>query len=260
MAYNTIIYDVKEDIKVALVTLNRPTNFNSITQEMIHEFTEVLKDAEQNDNVRALVLTGSGMAFSAGGDITMLMSATDNIQKKEVIDSGSIIISKILEFTKPTIAAINGVAAGAGTALAMACDIVIAHENAKFTANFVKIAAVPDSGASWFLTRKLGYQKAIELMLTGRLLDAKECYELNIFNKVVPQENFEQEVMKMAAKLAKGPQRVMRYIKQMAKAATENSLNAQFETEASLQMIAFSDSDFTEGISAFLQKRKPEFK
>lgn len=258
LTYQTITYELKEH--VAWLTLNRPKSFNAINLELAQDFTGALRQAEQDDNVRVLVVTGSEKAFCAGGDLSWLMASDDNLKKRQILDNAATVITMLDRLSKPVIAAVNGAVAGAGTAVAMACDMVLAAENAKFAPNFVNIAAVPDSGASWFLPRYTGYHKAAELMLTGRMLDAGECCELGIFNRVVAAEDLHRETLKLARKLAAGPQRAIRYIKQMLKLSAQNTLAAQLEAEASMQLMAWSDDDFPEGVNAFLQKRKPNFK
>ncbi|SFG26156.1 2-(1,2-epoxy-1,2-dihydrophenyl)acetyl-CoA isomerase [Desulfotomaculum arcticum] len=259
MSFKTILYEVNEN-KIATITLNRPENFNAISKELAGEFGRALQLAGQDETVRVLIITGSGKAFCAGGDLAWLMSSDDNLKKREILDHASRVATLLDSFTKPVIAAVNGTVAGAGTAIALACDIVIASDQAKFAPNFVNIAAVPDSGASWFLPRKVGYHKAAELMLTGQLLDAQEALRLGIFNRVVPGAEFAGYVEKLALRLATGPQNAISYIKQMLKLSSRNTLASQLEIEASLQLMALSDSDFQEGVQAFLQKRKPNFK
>ncbi len=259
MNFNTITYETSEN-RVALLTLNRPSNYNAINLDLATEFGQALQEAARSDQVRVLVITASGKAFCAGGDLSWLMASDDNIKKREILDNAARIIETLDRFEKPVIAAVNGVVAGAGTAVAMACDIIIASEKASFAPNFVNIAAVPDSGASWFLPRAVGYHKAFELMLTGSMLSASEACSLGIYNRVVPAENLMTEVLGLAEKLATGPQRAQRYIKRMLKLSRYNTLEAQLETEASLQLMVWSDNDFQEGVKAFLEKRKPQFK
>ena len=259
MKFKTISFEVKQN-GVALVTLNRPASFNAINLELATDFHQALQVAEQDDSVRVLVVTGSGKAFCAGGDLAWLTDADSNLKKREILDNAAKIIKTLNQFEKPVIAAVNGVVAGAGTAVAMACDLVIASEKASFAPNFVHIAAVPDSGASWYLPRVVGYQRAAELMFTGRMLSAVEARELGIYNRVVTEENLMAQAMGLAEIISAGPQRALRYIKRMLKLSPNNSLDAQLETEASLQMMAWSDSDFQEGVKAFLEKRKPHFK
>lgn len=259
MDLKTITFEVTES-GVALLTLNRPASFNAINLDLAREFSRALQAAEQDDSVRVLVITGAGRSFCAGGDLAWLMAADNNLKKREILDNAASIITALDRFSKPLIAAVNGVAAGAGTAVALACDLIVASDKASFAPNFVHIAAVPDSGASWFLPRAVGYHKAAELMLTGRMLDAEEACRLGIFNRVVPGESLMVETLGLAGKLAAGPQRALSYIKRMLKASRESSLEGQLETEASLQLMAWSDSDFHEGVRAFLEKRKPQFK
>ncbi|WP_027365994.1 enoyl-CoA hydratase/isomerase family protein [Desulfotruncus alcoholivorax] len=259
MSFKTIIYEVNEN-KIATITFNKPENFNAISKELAGEFAHALQLAGQDDAVRVLIITGSGKAFCAGGDLAWLMSSNDNLKKREILDNASRVATLLDSFPKPVIAAVNGAVAGAGTAIALACDMIIASDQAKFAPNFVNIAAVPDSGASWFLPRKVGYHKAAELMLTGQLLDAREALRLNLFNQVVPAAELAAYVEKLALRLAAGPQKAIGYIKQMLKLSSQNTLAAQLEIEASLQLMALSDSDFQEGVQAFLQKRKPNFK
>ena len=259
MSFKTIIYEVNEH-QIATITLNRPEHFNAISKELAEDFARALLLAGQDENVRVLVVTGSGKAFCAGGDLTWLLSSDDNMKKREILDNANRVAALLDSFPKPVIAAINGAVAGAGTAIALACDIVIGSDQAKFAPNFINIAAVPDSGASWFLPRKVGYHKAAELMLTGQLLDAREAFRLGLFNQLVPASELAAHVEKLALRLAAGPQRAIGYIKQMLKLSSQNTLAAQLEIEASLQLMALSDSDFQEGVQAFLQKRKPNFK
>ncbi|MCG8401562.1 MAG: enoyl-CoA hydratase-related protein [Firmicutes bacterium] len=259
MDFKTITYESKET-GVALITLSRPASFNAINLDLAGEFARALQTAEQDNNIRVLVITGSGKAFCAGGDLAWLLAADDNLKKREILDNAAGIITALDRFAKPVIAAVNGVAAGAGAAVAMACDIIIASDKSSVAPNFVNIAAVPDSGASWFLPRAVGYHKAAELLLTGGIIDAAQACRLGIFNRVVPGEDLLAEALGLAGKLAAGPQRALRYIKQMLKMSRDNSLSAQLEIEASLQLMAWSDSDFPEGVKAFLERRKPEFK
>ncbi|MFZ5591122.1 MAG: enoyl-CoA hydratase/isomerase family protein [Bacillota bacterium] len=259
MEFQTIKYEVKSN-KVAVLTFNRPESFNAFNKQLVQESCQAVQMAAADDNVRVLVLTGAGKAFTSGGDLAWLKAADDNIKKREILDLANQLAITVAGFEKILIAAVNGVAAGAGTALVLACDMAIASTQARFAPNFVNIAAVPDSAASWYLPRKVGYHKAAELMLTGSLLDAQQAYELGIFNRLVEPEQLMPYVLELAGKLAAGPQRALRYIKKMLKMSLSNDLPAQVEVEASLQLMAWSDSDFIEGVTAFIQKRPPAFK
>ncbi len=259
MVFKTLIYEVKEE-KVAFITLNRPEKFNPLNNELAREMKEAMDMAEKDEDVRVLVLTGAGKAFSAGGELSVLEAADTVGKKREILDSVAMIIKAVENFRKPLIAALNGVAAGSGTALAQACDIIVASDKARFAPNFVNVALVPDGGTSWYLARRVGYQKAVELMLTGTVLDAREALALGIYNRVVEQERFNDEVLALARSLARGPARAMARIKMLLKASMSSSLDAQIELEASSQLLALSEDDFAEGVRAFYEKRSPRFK
>lgn len=258
MEFKTITYEVKDN-GIAIIKLNRPSNYNAINKDVAEELAAALKASESDNQVRVLVITGSGEAFCAGGDLAWLMAADDNLKKREILDRASEIATILYNFGKPVIAAVNGVAAGAGTALVLACDIIIASDKAKFAPNFINIASVPDTGLTWFLTRRAGHHKAAELLLTGQAIDAREAQRLNIFNRVVEADKLDGETFALAELLAAKPRRASRYIKQMLRMSVDNDLASQLEVEASLQLMAWSDPDFAEGVKAFLEKRKPRF-
>ncbi len=258
MEFNTIRFEHRET-GVAVVTLNRPDAFNAINRELAIELNQLIEQIQDNEEIRATIITGAGKPFCAGGDLSWLLEADDNLKKREIVVRSGELITKLDKINKPLIAAINGATAGAGTAIALACDIIVASEKAKFTPNFVNIGAVPDSGASWYLPRAVGYHKAAELMLMGDVLSAQEAKDLGIFNKVVPGEELEESAMQYARRLAKGPQRSVEYIKDMLKQSQNNTLQAQLEIESSMQIMAWSDPDFQEGVNAFLEKREPDF-
>ncbi len=259
MGYETIAFEVDE-LGVGKLTLRRPENFNAFNKQMVKECVEVLGEINRNQEVRVLIITGTGDAFSAGGDISWLLESKEVLQKKEIMDYTTQLMMALDRIKRPIIGALNGVAAGAGTAVILACDIIIASENAKFAPNFVSIAAVPDSGCTWFLPRKIGYHRACELLFTGRILSASEAHEMGIFNRLVPASDLERATMKLAKKLARGPMRALEYIKTMVKMSYKNDLRTQLDIEAYYQVMAWSDPDFLEGVQAFFEKRKPNFK
>ncbi|WP_027371569.1 enoyl-CoA hydratase/isomerase family protein [Desulfovermiculus halophilus] len=244
---------------LGLITLDRPKEYNAINKTMTRELEQVLNQAAKDDRVRVLVLTGSGPAFCAGGDLAWLMEADDQPKKREIVDLAGGLIEKLWHFEKPVLAGVNGVAAGAGTALVLACDMSIAAESARFAPNFVNIAAVPDSAASWLLPRVVGMHRAMELMLSGRTLSASQAYELGLFTSVVPDTEFQDQVREMAGRLAGGPQGAIRSIKALLKASADNDLSRHLEEEAVRQVRAWSDPDFAEGVQAFVHKRTPRF-
>mgnify|MGYP006274159577 FL=1 len=258
MSYSTLVFDVPEQ-GIARITLNRPDHYNALNQALTEEAAAVLAEFASRDDLRVLILTGAGRSFSAGGDLAWLLEADDLHKKRQVVDRAGDLIATLDGMEKPLIAAVNGVAAGAGTALALACDLVIASDAARFAPNFVNIGAVPDSGASWYLPRVVGYHKAAELMLTGRLLKAAEALDLGLFNRVVPADSLEQESLETARAIVNGPRKAIRSIKKMLKMSRGNTLEAQLEVEASLQVLAWSQQEFAEGVQAFLEKRPPQF-
>jgi len=258
MSFSTIMFDVPEQ-GIGRLTLNRPDQYNALNRTLTEEASEVLTEFAAHDELQVMILTGSGKSFSAGGDLAWLLEADDDQKKRDIVDRAGGLISTLDSMEKPLIAAVNGVAAGAGTALALACDMVIASESARFAPNFVNIGAVPDSGASWYLPRAVGYHKAAELMLTGRLLKAEEALEMGIFNRVVPAAALEKETLDLARRMSSGPWEAIRSIKKMLKMSRFNSLESQLDIEATHQVMAWSHSEFAEGVKAFLEKRSPRF-
>lgn len=253
-----VSYEIVEK-HVGLLTLNRPQQLNAINQAMVDQALTAFDQAEADPAVRVLVLTGAGRAFCAGGDLAWLQQAGDNRQKRLILDKADELIRRLEALTMPVIAGVNGAAAGAGTALVLACDISLASDQASFAPNFVNIGAVPDSGASWYLPRLLGRRKAMELLLTGQRLTAEQAHELGLYNTVTPVDSFRQQLMATARTLADGPQRALRSIKKLVKISSSNTLESHLEAEASLQLMAWSDPDFSEGVQAFLEHRQPDF-
>jgi len=259
MKYDTITFDVNES-GVGVLKFRRPESLNAFNKQMVIECIDLMEKINKEDRIRTVVITGTDNAFSAGGDITWLMESKETLQKKEIMDYTTQLVIWLDRVKKPIIACVNGIAAGAGTAIVMACDIVLASEDAKFAPNFIHIAAVPDTGCSWFLPKRIGYHKACELLFTGKIIDAKEAYELGIFYKLVPGDKLEEETMKLAKRISDGPLNVMQYIKTMLKMSYKNDLRTQLDIEAYYQVMAWSDPDFIEGVNAFFEKRKPKFK
>jgi 2-(1,2-epoxy-1,2-dihydrophenyl)acetyl-CoA isomerase len=258
MELQTLILDEPQS-QVARITLYRPEQFNAINAQLAQEMVQVLQELKGRKDLKVLILTGAGQAFCAGGDISWLVQSKEVLHKRQIVDKAAELITCLEAFPAPVICAVNGVAAGAGTALVLGTDIVLGAKNAKFAPNFVHIGAVPDSGASWYLLRKLGYHRAAELLLTGKALDSEQAYSWGIFNQLLELEELQQKALEWAASLAAGPQKAQRYIKRLLKLGLQNSLDSQLEAEASLQLAAWSDSDFQEGVQAFMQKRKPGF-
>ncbi|HEU4963555.1 MAG TPA: enoyl-CoA hydratase-related protein [Bacilli bacterium] len=257
--YETILYQLEEG--VLTITLNRPDVMNAYNQKMGEELYQAFKDAENDDAVRVVVLTGSGRAFCSGQDLNdrsdpnLSVNLTNSVRERY-----NPLILRLQTMKKPVIASINGAAAGAGMSFALATDLRIASEKSKFTLAFCKIGLVPDSGASYFLPRLVGMTKAMELALTGDVIDGTEAYRIGLVNKVVPPEELEAATRELAQRLAKGPTLSYGLTKRALYTGAEGDLLRALETEAQYQGIAGKSHDFQEGVQAFLEKRAPEFK
>jgi 2-(1,2-epoxy-1,2-dihydrophenyl)acetyl-CoA isomerase len=259
MAYETVLYQV--DGGVATISLNRPDKLNSFTRQMHQDLMAALKEAEKDQNVRCVVLTGAGRGFCAGQDLDEAMAISQGKSETRLGDvvrkAYNPLITKLATMEKPVLAAINGVAAGAGASLAMACDLRIASDKASFSLAFVKIGLVPDSGASYFLPRLVGLTKAMELCLLGDKIDAAEAERIGLVNKTVPDAEFAATVQAWAQRLAQGP-RSMGLIKRQLR-HQDLDLAGMLEYEAYQQEIAGTSEDAAEGIRSFLEKRAPRY-
>ncbi|WP_394907623.1 enoyl-CoA hydratase-related protein [uncultured Mesonia sp.] len=255
----TIQVDIKN--RVATIRLNRPEVFNSFNREMAFAVQSELKNLATHPEVRAIVLTGSGKAFCAGQDLKEVTDPSLNPGFKAILEEHyNPIIQLIRETPKPILAAVNGVAAGAGANIALACDIVVASEQAAFIQAFSKIGLIPDSAGTFFLPRLIGFQKASALAMLGDKVDAQEAERLGMIYKYYPTKDFEDEVNKLAVKLGDMPTKALALTKEALNHALVNNLDEQLALESQFQIEAASSQDYTEGVSAFVQKRKPEFK
>lgn len=255
--YETILYEVSES--VAVVTLNRPDKFNAFTERMNKEITDALKQAQKDESVRCILLTGAGRAFNAGQDLGDVAGGGE-------VDFGGFLRNRynpmILQFQKtekPIVAAVNGVAAGAGMSVALACDIRLASEKASFVNAFVNIGLVPDSGGCYFLPRIVGLGKALELAMTGEKVSAAEALRIGMVNQVYPADTFQEEALAYARKLAALPTRAIGLIKRTMNKGMDMSLEETLNYEAYAQGIAGSTEDHKEGVTAFMEKRAPRF-
>ncbi|REG88813.1 enoyl-CoA hydratase-related protein [Winogradskyella sediminis] len=252
---------LKIENKIAYITLNRPEVFNSINREMAFLFQDILDACETNADVRAIVITGAGKAFGAGQDLKEVTDPDLNPGFKKILDEHyNPIIIKIRAIKKPIIAAVNGVAAGAAANIALACDIVVAHEKVNFIQAFSLIGLIPDSAGTYFLPRLIGFQKAQALAMLGDKIGAEEAEKMGMIYKMIPLENFEEEVNKLALKLANMPTLALGKIKEAFNASLTNTLEQQLALESKLQIEAASSNDYAEGVAAFIEKRKPNFK
>jgi 2-(1,2-epoxy-1,2-dihydrophenyl)acetyl-CoA isomerase len=251
------------DGNVAIITLNRPDKLNAFTTPMLKELGQVLKQAERDEAVRAIVITGTGRGFCAGQDVRELQERQKATGQADLMEhlQGLYhpIIQRMRRMEKPIIAAINGVAAGAGASLALACDLRVASENALFIQAFVNVGLIPDSGSTFFLPRLVGLGRALELVFTGRPVNAEEAERLGIFNRVVPHEELMDAAVELARQLAQGPTKVIGLAKRALNRSWLLELEEALDYEAQLQAIAGSTEDHREGVAAFLEKRAPKF-
>ena len=245
---------------VCTLALNRPEVYNSFNKSMALQLQAHLDDCSADPAVRVIVITGLGKAFCAGQDLAEATDPDGPGLETIVRDHYNPIILKIRTIEKPVIAAVNGVAAGAGANIALACDITIAKESASFIQAFSKIGLIPDSGGTFFLPRLIGMQKALALMMTGDKVSASEAEKLNMIYKVVEDDSFEEEIKTFTEKLALMPTKGLGLSKRAVNLGLFNSLEDQLDMEVIIQVEAGLTEDFTEGVNAFLQKRTPIFK
>ncbi|WP_181306329.1 enoyl-CoA hydratase-related protein [Rufibacter sp. XAAS-G3-1] len=254
---NFITYSLENG--VATLRLNRPNVYNSFNREMALALQEHLRACGENEEVRAILLTGEGKAFCAGQDLAEATGPASMEISQIVVQQYNPIILLLRELNKPVLAAVNGVAAGAGANLALACDLVVAKESASFIQAFSKIGLIPDSAGTFFLPRLIGLQRASALMMTGDKVSAPDAVQMGMIYKTFPDEAFDTEVMELAQKLAQMPTKGLAYTKQLLNVTFQNTLAEQLEQEAVYQQKAGQTHDFKEGVEAFLQKRKPNF-
>ncbi|WP_425077703.1 enoyl-CoA hydratase-related protein [Psychroserpens sp. S379A] len=259
MSNNSILLKIEN--KVAYITLNRPEVFNSFNREMALSLQSIMDDCETNDAVRAIVLTGNGKAFCAGQDLKEVTDPDLNPGFKKILEEHyNPIITRIRNIKKPIVAAVNGVAAGAGANIALACDIVVAHEKVSFIQAFSLIGLVPDSAGTFFLPRLVGFQKASALAMLGDKISAEEAERLGMIYKCVSLEEFDENINKLALKLANMPTKALGMIKELFNQSITNTLDEQLALESKLQIEAAQSEDYKEGVAAFIEKRKPNFK
>lgn len=241
------------------IVLNRPEVYNSFNQSMAFALQKELDYCDSNHEIRAIVISGSGKAFCAGQDLAEITDPNGPELDSIVREHFNPIILKIRAIEKPIIAAINGVAAGAGANIALSCDITIAKKSASFIQAFSKIGLIPDSGGTYFLPRIIGTQKAMALMMTGDKISAEDAEKMNMIYKCVDDDDFENTIIAFSEKLAEMPTRGLGMTKKAVNTSFSNSLKEQLELEEKLQTEAGNTADFSEGVQAFLEKRKAKF-
>lgn len=263
MSYETILFEIADG--VATITLNRPDSYNALNLQMYVDLASAIKSCSRDSAVRALVLTGAGKGFCSGADLAEMNQLKHSGRTVgDVLREGlNPLILSLRTLEKPVIGALNGVAAGAGASLALACDLRIASEKANFVfAAFVNIGIIPDGGSTFTLAQLVGVSKAMELALLAdakNRLDAQSALQAGIVNRVVPQDDFMTETMTLARKLAAMPTRAIGMTKRAVYRAAERSLVDALEYEAQVQDGAFRTKDHAEGVAAFIEKREPVF-
>ena len=255
---------VERDGGIVTVTLNRPAKKNAVTHAMFRQLRDLFLEVGDDPEARVLVVTGAGDAFSSGADLTdadtgghMMSGRGTTLSWMRMVGQAALMLH---ELPKPTIAAVNGVAAGASLNLALGCDLIVASEDARFTEIFVNRGLVLDFGGHWLLPRLIGLHRAKELAFFGEILSAKEAAEMGLVNKLVPAGELEATVRDWAERLAKLPPINLTIMKKALNAAFETSMSASLEFEAVAQNVSFSSQDTVEAMSAFVQKREPEFR
>ncbi|WP_142684391.1 enoyl-CoA hydratase-related protein [Chitinophaga polysaccharea] len=253
-----LLLDIRDGI--ATITLNRPEVYNAFNDPLSYELQDALKKAEKDPAVRVVVLTGAGKAFSSGQDLKASMESGKRDLSESLHKRYNPIIRAIRNMPKPVICRLNGVAAGAGCSIALACDMIIASEEATMIEIFVNIALVLDSGSSYFLPRTVGYHRAFELATKASKIPAAEALKMGLVNKVVPAAELDATVQAEAAYYAAAPTKAIALMKKMLTKGMTDNLDEVLEYEAYCQEIAGNSTDNAEGIQAFLEKRKPVFK
>ena len=257
MVLDTIKYEKKD--AVALIAFNRPEVRNAFNAKMTEDILSALLQAKDDSQIRAIVLTGEGMSFSAGADL----SARDNkwSDTEEALVEGYLpSLKAIMEMPKPVISAVNGAAAGIGSAYAMACDLTVMSEDSYILQAFSNIGLIPDGGANWFLTNTVGYKLAYQIAIEGERIDSKRCLELGLINKIVPAEDLLQEAITWADKLSLRSSQSLKLTKEIMRKALDSSYEDIYDLEAKTQNTLTGSEDNIEGVLAFMEKRPPNFK
>lgn len=261
MSHETIILEKADGH--AIIRFNRPESYNALNDTMALELVDALVDIEEDTTIRALLLTGNGKAFHAGGDVKQFAQAGDDAPKfiDRLVGPFHQAISHIIRSRVPTVSAINGVAAGAGFSMAMCCDMVLAHPDAVFTTAYSGIGASPDGGMTWLLVRLVGLRRALELYHTNRVLTAREAHDWGLVTRVMePGQDLMSEATALARQLAQGPTLAFGKAKELFYHSLDNTLETQLEREARRIVASARTEDFKNGVRAFAEKQPPTFK
>jgi 2-(1,2-epoxy-1,2-dihydrophenyl)acetyl-CoA isomerase len=256
MSKQHLLVEVKE--RILILTLNRPESLNSFSYEMLNGMTEALNQAKLNPEIKAIVLTGAGRSFSAGGDVKTMGNVTPNAVY-EHIGILNTVIKTIREIEKPVIASVHGFAAGAGFNLALACDLIIAADDSKFALSFSQVGLISDGGGSYFLPRLIGPYLAKQFFFTAEPVPAERMYQLGMINTLVPPENLAEETVKFANIIAAGPGKANGMMKKLINQSFTSTLDEMLELERITQPLMVATEDHQEGVAAFKEKRKAIF-
>jgi len=251
---------LSKENNVAYITLQRPKVYNSFCRDMALQMQSMLDDCASDASIRAIHITGEGKAFSAGQDLGEIVDPNGPDLRTIITEHYNPIVQRLRTIEKPIVAAINGVAAGAGANIALACDITVAAESASFIQAFSKIGLIPDSGGTYTLPRSIGLQKATALMMLGEKVTATEAERIGMIYKVVPDADLAATAKSIAERLAQMPTVGLGLTKRALNVTWDNTLSQQLDVEDELQYQASQTYDYGEGVSAFLEKRKPNFK
>ena len=257
--YETVLVTRKG--AVAVVTLNRPAALNSFNASLRRDILWAIREVNEDDDIRVVVLTGAGRAFSAGADLQEKQTDPEHFRVEDQLNGQyKPALMAITEAPKPWISAVNGPCAGIGSAFAMACDLTVMADDAFIYQAFTAISLVPDGGATWHLVRTLGRKRAFEVIATGEKISAQKCLDWGLCNRVVPADELLDQTMSWAAELADRAPLSLRYAKQALNEAIENSVGETISNEATLQHICMGSEDAIEGVTAFMEKRAPVWK
>ena len=259
MQFKTI--EMVQEGALATVRLNRPSHFNALDDHMSEELLDAARRVQRDAGIRALILTGNGAAFCGGGDVKAFVGAGDGVPEfvEKVVTPFHLFVTAMQKLGKPTVAAVNGVAAGGGFSLAMTCDLVVAAATASFTSAYSRIGATPDGSLSYFLPRTVGTRRALELYLTNRVLSAEEAMDWGIVTKVVPAASLLEEAHKLAMHLAAGPTAAFSRARDLIYGSMDHSLETQLDLEARGIIDSARTTDFREATRAFVEKRVPAY-
>lgn len=259
--YQAIIFGV--DGPIATIRLNRPDKLNAFGGPMRDEILDALDKVAADDGIRVLIVTGEGRGFSAGGDIQHLKQLRENRDEagfRAVLAKGQMITRRMRALSKPVIAAVNGPCAGAGFSFALSCDIRISSDAATFGPSFALIGLHPDWGGSWLIPRLVGSARACELIFTGTMISAEEAVNAGLVNRIVPHDRLMPTALELAGRMAKNPAGVLRLAKESIYRSLTSDLESAFARENEVQVECFYSEDFLEGLTAFVEKRKPQFR